>query len=163
MTAYSIFFAVGILVMPSMCFSQNPAYSHSNQLEFKKVQVITYNGQIIRSANLIIHPFSNSISFVSTMPGKTLNLNLKDVSSIDVQKGNHALISGLAGLGLGLSVFYFIYESNNWNDPFSDVSSETISRTLFISAGLGLGIGVAIGTGVKKYRKIFINGSFIIN
>jgi hypothetical protein len=158
---FSILTIITSVVWSAVGFSQEAKYNFPNELQYKSIRIQTYAGKTLEGKQLTLVPASNSVRYSITTSADQMELQLKEINAIDIQKGNHAFIYGLVGFGVGVTAFYLIHEANNWGDPFNDVSSKTISSTFFITSGIGIGLGVAIGAGKKKYKKIFINGSFV--
>ena len=138
------------------------SYHFPAQKIFKNAKIQAYSGEWIRSQAIQLLPQSDAIGYTLAGQTKNVELHLKEINSIEVQKGSNALMYGLLGAGVGMSVFYVINEANDWDNPFNDVSSSKIASTFFVCTSIGTGIGIAVGIGKKKYKKIYMNGNFVV-
>lgn len=134
-------------------------FNYPAQLEYKSSIITTFENDIINTSRLTIIPEYDKIEF--QVDSEYTSLELISLHMIRIEKGHYAFLYGLCALCAGLVLFQAIYSGNNWNDPFTDVSSSTISSTFYACVGIPLAISIPIGVKKKKYKKIYEDGKFI--
>jgi len=130
-------------------------HSQSRNEKFGKAKLFLKDYRIAKVNNLVIN--GNMASYIDLADNKTHSLNVNEINSIKIPKGNHLIEGAIYGTGTMALTALFI---DLGEDPLGQPNHVTTGEYIGLAAS-GAVVGGIIGYFFPKWKSVFLEGKLI--